>query len=372
LLLKRIALIKKFNEKLNDSVKSEDINQQRFSQQSKSCFLENEKIIKSFPAHYMLDITRLVEGSLILTEYRLIFTPKSLDLFEKEFILPQFFKVPFTYISAIIKKKESAYKLKYILKMQPRDRPMLTIHFGIKKDFNEAYNYILEMMSPKSVLSYFAFKYNAKYEKSCSDEHSCKSGDMKKQSDKIDDEKILEQARTSYKENGWNIYQQFLEYLRMGVDVEQQEGKFRLYIQEANGYICETYPNFLYIRKTSNDEELKKVAGFRSKKRFPALVWINKSNSASLWRSSQVKAGLVGQRSSYDEIFLKNLSHETEKLHIYDARPYINAFANKVKGLGYENPDNYKNCELYFCDIENIHAVKTAYNKIRIASQLPL
>jgi hypothetical protein len=36
----------------------------------------------------------------------------------------------------------------------------------------------------------------------------------------------------------------------------------------------------------------------------------------------------------------------------------VNAIANGVAGKGFENQDDYKNCELKFCDIENIHAVR--------------
>lgn len=50
-------------------------------------------------------------------------------------------------------------------------------------------------------------------------------------------------------------------------------------------------------------------------------------------------------------------------MHIYDARPYLNAFANKIKGEGFENTSNYKNIELFFLDIENIHVVRKSYKK---------
>ena len=35
--------------------------------------------------------------------------------------------------------------------------------------------------------------------------------------------------------------------------------------------------------------------------------------------------------------------------------------ANGAAGKGYENPDDYKNCDLKFCDIENIHSVRKAH-----------
>lgn len=53
---------------------------------------------------------------------------------------------------------------------------------------------------------------------------------------------------------------------------------------------------------------------------------------------------------------------------IYDSRPKINAQANKLKGGGYEDcgpNSNYTNCRLKFCDIDNIHVVRDAIEKIQ-------
>ena len=47
-------------------------------------------------------------------------------------------------------------------------------------------------------------------------------------------------------------------------------------------------------------------------------------------------------------------------------QPKLNAMANKLKGGGYENPNNYPkiNMEVIFCDIPNIHAVRNSYEKL--------
>ena len=169
-------------------------------------------------------------------------------------------------------------------------------------------------------------------------------------------------------DNGWIVYQHFMEYLRMGIDIDKHNS-IKLFIQDIKGYVCETYPNFIYIPSDLSDEEIDKTASFRSKKRFPVLAWCKGSNA--IWRSSQNKTGLI-RRNSSDENYLSIICKDTYKLHIYDARPYINAFANKMKGCGFENTDNYKYSEIFFCDIENIHFVRTAYNKMKIISQLPL
>jgi len=54
-----------------------------------------------------------------------------------------------------------------------------------------------------------------------------------------------------------------------------------------------------------------------------------------------------------------------KKVYIVDARPSMNATANKANGAGYENMAHYGNGELIFMDIENIHVVRNSYNKMR-------
>ena len=77
---------------------------------------------------------------------------------------------------------------------------------------------------------------------------------------------------------------------------------------------------------------------------------------------------MTHNRSADDELLLKLLGNPNymgdigEKpeitVHIYDARPYLNAMANKVNGKGFEETRFYKNCEIFFMDIENIHNVR--------------
>lgn len=313
---------------------------------SKSILLENEEILHKHKSAIFLHKSQLVEGDFLLTNYKILFNPKNGDFFTTEFILPDFLQIPYTFIHCFTKKKETTNKngFKYIIKFQIRDRPAIQIAYKSKREYLQTVDTVTEMINPKSINAYFAFKYNKKYDN----------------------------IEFGENENGWSIYQHLLEYIRLGVNTEKEDCDYRMYIQELHGYLCETYPNFVYIHKKVTNEELVKVASFRSKKRFPALVWNSPFNRASLWRSSQAKTGFIDKRSIQDELFFELLSKETEKLHIYDARPYINALANKMKGMGFENTDNYKNAQIIFCDIENIHCVRQAYNKVKIISQLPL
>ncbi len=75
-------------------------------------------------------------------------------------------------------------------------------------------------------------------------------------------------------------------------------------------------------------------------------------------------------RSGDDEALLQAIAKlspsdsSTIRLLIYDARPYLNALVNRVTSGGYENSRDYKDCDIVFCDIDNIHAVSAAFNKL--------
>lgn len=54
-------------------------------------------------------------------------------------------------------------------------------------------------------------------------------------------------------------------------------------------------------------------------------------------------------------------------MEIFDARQLLAARANKLKGGGYEDcgPEKaYSNCKITFGDIDNIHAVREAFEKV--------
>lgn len=79
----------------------------------------------------------------------------------------------------------------------------------------------------------------------------------------------------------------------------------------------------------------------------------------------------MSSRNYEDEFFLTSIGNMSPnqqdpiKLMIYDARSYLAAYANKVKNGGFENTkDYYKDCDIVFCDIENIHAVRDALTKV--------
>jgi hypothetical protein len=52
----------------------------------------------------------------------------------------------------------------------------------------------------------------------------------------------------------------------------------------------------------------------------------------------------------------------TDKFYIFDARRSIAATLNMAQGKGTECAKSYENAELIFCDIDNIHVMRTSYS----------
>lgn len=163
-------------------------------------------------------------------------------------------------------------------------------------------------------------------------------------------------ARTEFRRQG---------LFREGVSVEKCP--WRLSTANYEYKLCPSYPQLLIVPKEVSDEELFTVAAFRSEQRLPSLVWAHKSNGATLWRSSQPRAGVSG--SCYqDERFL-NLIANTNRaakplLFILDCRNVASAMANRAAGAGYESSNNYPNTRIEFLNISNIHSMRESYRNL--------
>jgi hypothetical protein len=86
-------------------------------------------------------------------------------------------------------------------------------------------------------------------------------------------------------------------------------------------------------------------------------------------RSSQPLCGMTTKRSEADEkylrtIFKMNTNNFLNKLFIIDARPHMNALANRTTGGGHEHDDYYTDCEIVFLNIHNIHVMRESLRKI--------
>ncbi|XP_042288108.1 myotubularin-related protein 2 [Thunnus maccoyii] len=167
-----------------------------------------------------------------------------------------------------------------------------------------------------------------------------------------------------FPENGWKVYDCVSEYKRQGIPNESWR------ISKVNDHyeLCDTYPSTMAVPVNIPDEELKRVAAFRAKGRIPVLSWIHPESQATVTRCSQPMVGVNGKRSKEDEKYLQAImdaNAQSHKLFIFDARPSVNAAANKMKGGGYESEDAYQNAELVFLDIHNIHVMRESLRKLK-------
>lgn len=193
-----------------------------------------------------------------------------------------------------------------------------------------------------------------------------------------------------------------------------------------------TYPNVLCVPQTVSDNLLKYSGTFRSRSRIPCLTYLH-SNGGSITRSSQPMVGVQNRRNPQDErlvsaIFAShtpptahaaenmpegshsvifesngqssstgdgNLSRlatsrsetaldqvadetstprqriygSTRRSLIVDARPRINALANRATGGGIEDVTNYTGngetpVEKAFLNIANIHVMRSSLDKV--------
>ncbi|KAB0398164.1 hypothetical protein E2I00_012356, partial [Balaenoptera physalus] len=132
--------------------------------------------------------------------------------------------------------------------------------------------------------------------------------------------------------------------------------------------LCDTYPALLVVPYRASDDDLRRVATFRSRNRIPVLSWIHPENKTVIVRCSQPLVGMSGKRNKDDEKYLdviRETNRQINKLTIYDARPNVNAVANKATGGGYESDDAYHNAELFFLDIHNIHVMRESLKKVK-------
>ena len=106
---------------------------------------------------------------------------------------------------------------------------------------------------------------------------------------------------------------------------------------------------------------------------------------AGLWRSGQIKTGIMGSRNAYDEKFIKLVSQlsikkklfargrdtdneqfteKYSKICVFDCRPWKNAMGNKLAGKGCLSAKNYDLNARHFGNIDNIHDMRSSHNKV--------
>ncbi|XP_019394827.1 PREDICTED: myotubularin-related protein 3 isoform X1 [Crocodylus porosus] len=204
---------------------------------------------------------------------------------------------------------------------------------------------------------------------------------------------------------------------RMGFDMNNA---WRISNINEKYKLCGSYPQEIMVPVWITDKELESVAGFRSWKRIPAVVYRHQSNGAVISRCGQPEVSWWGWRNADDEHLVQSvakacasdsrsnsnklingncsrdfsnggdlsdvefdssisnasgaegLAIQPQKLLILDARSYAAAVANRAKGGGCECPEYYPNCEVVFMGMANIHSIRKSFQSLRLlCTQMP-
>ena len=138
-------------------------------------------------------------------------------------------------------------------------------------------------------------------------------------------------------------------------------------------HLSTSYPALLVLPAEAyfTDADLESVAQFRSRGRVPACTWQHPNGRQTIWRCSQPRVGMRNARNAQDEKLVMAISIATgvKDVAIFDCRPVMNARANQLAGKGVESVENYRNCKVFFMNIENIHAMRTSYQRLIKACQ---
>ena len=172
---------------------------------------------------------------------------------------------------------------------------------------------------------------------------------------------FLKKEKSNKYVDGWKIYNAEEEFKYQELDFTKTFRK----VDNSKFEFCASYPKTIVVPISMTDEDIMKCGTFRTKERIPALTYRYKKNGKCIWRSSQTKSGIKG-KTNPDVILLTKIAEGSKKLFVFDARPLLNAWANKLKGAGYEDVSQYSdiNMELQFCGIPNIHAVRGSCHKV--------
>ncbi|KAG9337532.1 hypothetical protein JZ751_028549, partial [Albula glossodonta] len=145
------------------------------------------------------------------------------------------------------------------------------------------------------------------------------------------------------------------------------------------------YDPLTEYRRQSPGENPGESVEFRAQGRIPVLSWIHPESQATVTRCSQPLVGVNGKRCKDDEKYLQAImdaNAQSHKLFIFDARPSVNAAANKARrsslshrpwlslspnppGLPLGSFSPHEMTKLVFLDIHNIHVMRESFRKLK-------
>lgn len=190
--------------------------------------------------------------------------------------------------------------------------------------------------------------------------------------------------------DGWHIYDAVEEFGRMNIP----DAQWRITSTNSTYDLCDTYPSVLAVPASVNDVKIGLAALFRSRGRLPVLSWRHPQNFCSITRASQPLVGMQKRQSAEDEGLLIAINQAAKgpevdgmtppqarknfrgtissPFVVFDARPKINAAANQAAGKGYEMSFAYKNCNVLFLNIDNIHVMRKSLDALEEHCRTPV
>lgn len=314
-----------------------------------------EKLVTSFEDIYETTKDRCIHGSLFLTNYRILFIPtngKERELFEWYIPLGSLNRITTLGILEFEESSSSScFAFEVIAKHwiqidSSRKRTFPGYHFlstsieGASKEpilkLIEETAFPLDFAENPFPTKYFAFDHRSKIRKDV----------------------------------GWDIFNIQNEFDRQIRRYNDSQQKWNIFKGNEDFTICQSYPELMIQPYGLNEKQIAAVALHRSKKRLPVVTWIHPTNGAAFLRCSQPKQGLRSSKSQIEQGYFNLIcSNDNPVIWIMDARPQINAMANRLKGAGYEDLQHYKEMKytvrMKFLGIGNIHVMRESLRKLQ-------
>eukprot|EP00471_Norrisiella_sphaerica_P014111 CAMPEP_0184504468 /NCGR_PEP_ID=MMETSP0113_2-20130426/52483_1 /TAXON_ID=91329 /ORGANISM="Norrisiella sphaerica, Strain BC52" /LENGTH=1781 /DNA_ID=CAMNT_0026894117 /DNA_START=805 /DNA_END=6151 /DNA_ORIENTATION=- len=275
---------------------------------------------------------RSVKGAILVTNFRVEFTCSEMESLMNEVIpvhaMERFEHDIFTVTTAIGMQQEMQ-----VMVFHTKDYRTLRVTAPYSEELAKLLKRIKKLAFPKKDARLFAFRFR---------------------------------QPVAHADDGWGIYNIEREFQRQGALISG----WRMADINRLFTFSPTYPQRVAVPNFASDRDLVTIAKFRSKRRLPVLTFYLARKGAAMLRSSQPLVGLTGNRGKEEEQMLQELKITA----IFDARPTENAFANKAKGGGYEDTRYYSRkgeakCEIFFCDIHNIHRMRASLSHLILACE---
>mmetsp|Transcript_5160 Transcript_5160/g.7900 ORF Transcript_5160/g.7900 Transcript_5160/m.7900 type:complete len:898 (+) Transcript_5160:232-2925(+) len=287
------------------------------------------------PPHFPFSV-----GTMTLTNYRiaLICTQRRHD--SSKYHLPPFFNlitIPLNTVHKMALITSSTSPQKCSIRIHTKDLRVMRIHFlkpGHGLQYVEMLLHTIQQMCFSGVRAHlFAYRYLG-----------------------------------SFDNDGWALSDVRIDYMRMGLHANSD---WQVY-DNSDWKLVDTYPPYIVLPRALSDKNIALASAYRSRNRLPAVTYIDPISQSVLIRSAQPLVGITLQTSAADQLLLnycrlsgslnKSRSHEIEPtFHILDARGHMAATVNMAAGKGTEDVTCYVSTELEFCNIENIHVMRTSY-----------